>query len=76
MPRFLDERGCLKPVFVTLWHANERRQRMRMADLKLTMLPRLRQETVPGFLDTAMKILFNEIKANVRLSSGQYSIHV
>ncbi len=44
IPRFLDERSCLKLVFATLWQASERWQRVRMTDLELAMLRRLRQE--------------------------------
>lgn len=44
IPRFLDERSCLKLVFATLWQASERWQRVRMTDLELAMLRRLRRE--------------------------------
>lgn len=41
IPRFLNERSCLKLVFATLWQASERWQRVRMTDLELAMLRRL-----------------------------------
>lgn len=44
IPRFWDERSCLKLVFATLWQASERWQRVRMTDLELAMLRRLRRE--------------------------------
>jgi transposase-like protein len=44
IPRFWDEHSCLKLVFATLWQASERWQRVRMTDLELAMLRRLRRE--------------------------------
>jgi transposase-like protein len=44
IPRFFDERSCLKLVFATLWQASERWQHVRMTDLELAMLRRLRRE--------------------------------
>ena len=44
IPRFWNERSCLKLVFATLWQASERWQRVRMTDLELAMLRRLRHE--------------------------------
>jgi putative transposase len=44
IPRFWDERSCLKLVFATLWQTSERWQRVRMTDLELAMLRRLRRE--------------------------------
>ena len=44
IPRFFDERSCLKLVFATLWQTSERWQRVRMTDLELAMLRRLRRE--------------------------------
>jgi putative transposase len=44
IPRFWDERSCLKLVFATLWQASERWQHVRMTDLELAMLRRLRRE--------------------------------
>lgn len=44
IPRFFDERSCLKLVFATLWQTGERWQRVRMTDLELAMLRRLRRE--------------------------------
>ena len=44
IPRFFDERSCLKLVFATLWQASERWQKVRMTDLERAMLRRLRRE--------------------------------
>ena len=44
IPRFWNERSCLKLVFATLWHASERWQRVRTTDLELVLLRRLRHE--------------------------------
>jgi len=44
IPRFLDERSCLKLVFATLWQASERWQNVRMSDTECALLDRLRRE--------------------------------
>jgi transposase-like protein len=44
IPRFFDERSCLKLVFATLWQASERWQNVRMTDTECALLDRLRRE--------------------------------
>lgn len=44
IPRFFDERSCLRLVFATLWQASERWQRVSFTDLDLAMLRHLRRE--------------------------------
>jgi len=44
IPRFWDERSCLKLVFATLWQASERWQNVRMSDVECALLDRLRHE--------------------------------
>jgi len=44
IPRFFEERSCLKLVFATLWQASERWQRVSFTDLDLAMLRHLRRE--------------------------------
>jgi putative transposase len=53
IPRFWNERSCLKLVFATLWQASERWQRVRMTDLELAMLRRLRHELDMELMTTA-----------------------
>lgn len=42
IPRFFDERSCLKLVFATLWQASERWQNVRLSDTECALLDRLR----------------------------------
>jgi len=44
IPRFFDERSCLKLVFASLWQASERWQRVSFSDFELAMLRHLRRE--------------------------------
>jgi transposase-like protein len=44
IPRFWDEKSCLKLVFATLIRAAQRWQRVRMTELHRAQLDRLRQE--------------------------------
>jgi len=44
IPRFFDERSCLKLVYATLVRASQRWQRIRVTDAERTHLLRLRQE--------------------------------
>lgn len=44
IPRFFDERGCLKLVFASLWQTSERWQRVSFSDFELAMLRHLRRE--------------------------------
>jgi len=43
IPRFFDERGCLKLIFATLMEASDRWQRIRFSDLDRAQLDQLRQ---------------------------------
>jgi putative transposase len=43
IPRFFDERGCLKLIFATLLEASDRWQRIRFSDLDRAQLDQLRQ---------------------------------
>jgi transposase-like protein len=44
IPRFFDERSCLKLVFATLWQASERWQNVRMSEIECKQLDHLRRE--------------------------------
>ncbi len=44
IPRFFDERSCLKLVYATLVRASQRWQRIRITDTDRAQLARLRQE--------------------------------
>jgi len=44
IPRFWDEKSCLKLVFATLMQASERWQNVRMSDVEVAMLTQLRRE--------------------------------
>lgn len=44
IPRFFDERSCLKLVFATLWQASERWKKVRMSDIECRQLDYLRRE--------------------------------
>jgi transposase-like protein len=44
IPRFWDERSCLKLVFATLMQTSERWQNVRMSDIEVAMLEQLRSE--------------------------------
>ena len=44
IPRFFDERSCLKLVFATLWQASERWQNVRMSDIECKQLDHLHHE--------------------------------
>ena len=44
IPRFFDERSCLKLVFATLWQASERWQNVKMSDTERALLDRLRRD--------------------------------
>jgi len=44
IPRFFDERSCLKLVFATLWQASERWKKVRMSEIECRQLDHLRRE--------------------------------
>jgi len=44
IPRFFNERSCLKLVFATLWQASERWQNVRMSDTECALLNQLRRD--------------------------------
>lgn len=44
IPRFFDERSCLKLAYATLWRASRRWQRIRITSQDLEQIDRLRQE--------------------------------
>ena len=44
IPRFWDEKSCLKLVFASLLQASERWQNVRMSDVEVAMLTQLRRE--------------------------------
>jgi transposase-like protein len=44
IPRFWDEKSCLKLVFASLMQASQRWQNVKMGEVELTMLKHLRQE--------------------------------
>jgi len=44
IPRFFDEKSCLKLAFATLWQASQRWQNVRMSELEIAMLKQLRRE--------------------------------
>jgi transposase-like protein len=44
IPRFFDERSCLKLVFATLWQASERWQSVRMSEFERQQLDHLRRD--------------------------------
>lgn len=44
IPRFFDERSCLKLVFATLWQASERWKKIRMSDIECKQLDHLRRK--------------------------------
>jgi putative transposase len=44
IPRFFNEKSCLKLVFATLWQASERWQNVRMSDVERKLLDHLRRE--------------------------------
>lgn len=44
IPRFFNEKSCLKLVFATLWQASERWQNVRMSDVECKLLDHLRRE--------------------------------
>ena len=44
IPRFFTERSCLKLVFATLWRASQRWQGVRMTEVEVQHLRRLRRE--------------------------------
>jgi transposase-like protein len=44
IPRFFDEKSCLKLAFATLWQASQRWQNVRMSELEIAMLTQLRHE--------------------------------
>jgi transposase-like protein len=44
IPRFFNEKSCLKLVFATLWQASQRWQNVRMSDAECALLDRLRRE--------------------------------
>jgi transposase-like protein len=43
IPRFFDERSCLKLVFATLWQASERWQNVKMSEIECKQLDHLRR---------------------------------
>lgn len=60
IPRFFDERSCLKLVFATLWQASERWQSVRMSDIECKQLDVLRVElkleNVPSSKSESVKV--------------------
>jgi transposase-like protein len=44
IPRFFDERSCLKLVFATLWDASQRWQKVKMSELECKQLDHLRYQ--------------------------------
>jgi transposase-like protein len=44
IPRFWDERSCLKLAYATLWQASQRWQKVRMSEVEIAMLKQLRRE--------------------------------
>ena len=44
IPRFFDERSCLKLVFATLWQASERWQNVKMSEIECKQLDHLRRD--------------------------------
>jgi len=44
IPRFWDEKSCLKLVFATLMQTSERWQNVRMSDVEVAMLKQLRRQ--------------------------------
>jgi transposase-like protein len=44
IPRFFDERSCLKLVFATLWQASQRWQSVRMSEFECQQLDHLRRQ--------------------------------
>jgi putative transposase len=44
IPRFFNEKSCLKLVFAALWQASERWQNVRMSDVECKQLDHLRRE--------------------------------
>jgi transposase-like protein len=44
IPRFFDERSCLKLVFATLWQTSERWKKVRMSDIECKQLDHLRRK--------------------------------
>jgi transposase-like protein len=44
IPRFFDERSCLKLVFATLWQASQRWQNVRMSHVERQQLNHLRRQ--------------------------------
>jgi transposase-like protein len=44
IPRFFDEKSCLKLAFATLWQASQRWQNVRMSELEMVMLKQLRRQ--------------------------------
>ena len=44
IPRFWDEKSCLKLVFATLMQTSERWQNVRMSEVEVAMLKQLRRE--------------------------------
>lgn len=44
IPRFWDEKSCLKLAYATLWQASQRWQNVRMSELEVAILKQLRHE--------------------------------
>jgi transposase-like protein len=44
IPRFWDEKSCLKLAFATLWQASQRWQNVRMSEVEIAILKQLRRE--------------------------------
>jgi transposase-like protein len=44
IPRFWDEKSCLKLAYATLWQASQRWQKVRMSEVEVAMLKHLRAE--------------------------------
>lgn len=44
IPRFWDEKSCLKLAYATLWQASQRWQKVRMREVEIAMLKQLRRE--------------------------------
>jgi transposase-like protein len=44
IPRFWDEKSCLKLAYATLWQASQRWQNVRMSEVEIAILDQLRRE--------------------------------
>lgn len=61
IPRFFNEKSCLKLVFATLWRASQRWYSVRMSDIERQQLKLLRREL--GLLDVEQQTIQTEAGA-------------